>query len=125
MVVRIDQWSPVQETIEDPLGEPNSLGFRLIVSPGNGRLRHLPPARFDGGREWVTTGQAVAVIEQGSVAVEVRSPIDGRVAGILVRDGEPVATGQPLVWLDDAPLPESVRTGRGSKDSSPGRSSPA
>ena len=45
----------------------------------------------------------VAVIEQGSRSVEVRSPIDARVAGVLVRDGEPVLPGQPIVWLDEAP----------------------
>jgi hypothetical protein len=32
----------------------------------------------------------------------VKSPIEARVAGMLVRDGEPVQPGQPLVWLDDS-----------------------
>ena len=84
-------------------GESVGLGVRLLVSPGAGRLRHLPPVEFHDGAEWVTAGQAVAVVEQGRVTVEVRSPIDARVAGILVRDGEPVAQGQPLVWLEEAP----------------------
>jgi multidrug efflux pump subunit AcrA (membrane-fusion protein) len=43
------------------------------------------------------------VVEQGRESLEVRSPIDARVSGILVRDGEPVALGQPLVWLEEAP----------------------
>jgi biotin carboxyl carrier protein len=30
----------------------------------------------------------------------VKSPFDAIVAGILVRDGEPVQPGQPLVWLE-------------------------
>jgi len=47
----------------------------------------------------------VALIEQGSITVEVCSPVEGRVAGVLVREGEPVMAGQPLVWLDDAPRP--------------------
>ena len=75
-------------------------GFFLVVSPVAGRLRHLPPARFHDGQEWVSAGQAVAVVEQGTVSVEVKSPFDAKVAGVLVRDGEPVQPGQPLVWLE-------------------------
>jgi biotin carboxyl carrier protein len=41
-------------------------------------------------------------VEQGSAAIEVKSPIEAMVAGMLVRDGEPVQPGQPLVWLDEA-----------------------
>jgi biotin carboxyl carrier protein len=88
------------------LGETGSgFGFRLLVAPGPGRIRHLPPVRFHDGSEWVAAGQPVALIEQGSVTVEVCSPVEGRVAGVLVREGEPVMAGQPLVWLDDAPRP--------------------
>ena len=84
-------------------GESVGLAVRLLVSPGAGRLRHLPPVEFHDGAEWVSAGQCVALVEQGRGSVEVRSPIDARVAGILVRDGEPVAHGQPLVWLEEAP----------------------
>jgi biotin carboxyl carrier protein len=86
-----------------PTGESVGLGVRLLVSPGAGRLRHLPPVQFHEGDEWVSAGQAVALVEQGRESIEVRSPIDARIAGILVRDGEPVAQGQPLVWLEEAP----------------------
>ena len=93
----------------DSIGEAGGgFGFLLLVSPTSGRMRHLPPEGFEGGVEWVAAGQAVALVEQGSVSVEVRSPVDARVAGILVRDGEPVAPGQPLVWLDEAPRPSAV-----------------
>jgi biotin carboxyl carrier protein len=102
--------APTPETLHAALGEPGGFGFRLLVSPASGRMRHLPPTDFRDGDEWVTAGQAVAVIEQGSAEVQVVSPIEARVAGILVRDGEPVIQGQPLVWLDAAPLP----TGEGS-----------
>jgi biotin carboxyl carrier protein len=103
---------PVPETARDvheqheqrqATGESVGLGVRLLVSPGAGRLRHLPPVEFHDGAEWVAAGQAVAIVEQGRSSIEVRSPIDARVAGILVRDGEPVAHGQPLVWLEEAP----------------------
>jgi biotin carboxyl carrier protein len=93
-----------EETSPDTMGESVGLGgVRLIVSPAAGRMRHLPPATFHDGREWVSPGQTIALIEQGSDSVEVVSPIEAGVAGILVRDGEPVLKGQPLVWLDEAP----------------------
>jgi biotin carboxyl carrier protein len=84
------------------MGESGGFGFRLLVSPVAGRVRHLPPARFEDGEEWVSAGQPVAVVEQGSTAIQIISPVEARVAGILVRDGEPVAPGQPVVWLDDS-----------------------
>jgi biotin carboxyl carrier protein len=85
------------------MGEPGGFGFRLLVSPAAGRIRHLPPVKFHDGHEVVSAGQAVVLVEQGAVAVEVKSPIEARVAGMLVRDGEPVQPGQPLVWLDEVP----------------------
>jgi biotin carboxyl carrier protein len=85
----------------DSMGESAGVfGFFLVVSPVAGRMRHLPPVQFHDGQEWVSAGQPVAVIEQGTTTIEVRSPFDAIVAGILVRDGEPVQPGQPLVWLE-------------------------
>ena len=75
-------------------------GFETVTYMIAGRMRHLPPIHFREGQEWVAAGQAVAVIEQGTVSIEVKSPFDAVVAGILVRDGEPVQPGQPLVWLE-------------------------
>jgi biotin carboxyl carrier protein len=95
--------SALHEISPDSMGESGGLAFRLLISPAAGRMRHLQPIHFVDGVEWVEAGQTVAVIEQGSAEIEVRSPIDARVSGILVRDGEPVAPGQPLVWLDEAP----------------------
>jgi biotin carboxyl carrier protein len=94
---------PLSPEVSGSLGESVGLGVRLLVAPASGRLRHLPPSQVHGGEEWVSAGQPVALIEQGSASVEVQSPIDARVAGVLVRDGEPVMKGQPLVWLDEAP----------------------
>lgn len=85
----------------DSFGGAGGFAFRLVVAPAPGRLRHLPPSAFHEGHEWVDRGQVLALIEQGSTAVEVRSPVEGRLAGVLVRDGEPVLRGQPLVWLDE------------------------
>jgi biotin carboxyl carrier protein len=94
---------PGQDAQTHATGESVGLAVRLLVSPGGGRLRHLPPAQFRDGQEWISAGQAIAVVEQGGPTLEVRSPFDARIAGILVRDGEPVAQGQPLVWLEEAP----------------------
>jgi biotin carboxyl carrier protein len=91
------------EITTESMGESHGLGVRLLVSPASGRLKHLPPTQFSDGEEWVLAGQAVALVEQGSASVEVVSPIEARVAGVLVRDGEPVIKGQPLVWLDEGP----------------------
>jgi biotin carboxyl carrier protein len=90
------------------MGESGGYGFRLVVAPAAGRVRHLPPTRFHDGHEWVTAGQAVALVEQGSAGVEVCSPVDGRVAGILVRDGEPVLPGQPVVWVHEGLVPPAT-----------------
>jgi biotin carboxyl carrier protein len=92
-----------QEPAPEAMGERGAFGFRLLVSPISGRLRHLPPADFRVGHEWVSAGQAVAVVEQGANAVEVRSPIEARVGRMLASDGEPVVQGQPLVWLEQDP----------------------
>jgi len=90
-----------------PVGEWNGLiGVRMLVAPAAGRLKHLPPETFHEGHEWVTKGQVVAVIEQGSTKAEVRSPVEGRVSGFLARDGEPVAAGQPIAWLEVGTLRE-------------------
>jgi biotin carboxyl carrier protein len=86
---------------EASVGESLGLPVRLVVSPSGGRLRLLPPSRFHEGEEWVSAGQVIAIVEKGPVMHEVRAPSDARVAGVLVRDGEPVAPGQPLVWLDE------------------------
>jgi biotin carboxyl carrier protein len=98
------------------MGEWSSLaGLRMLVSPAAGRLRHLPPAQFHEGHEWVTKGQVVARVEQGSSSVEVKSPVEGRVSGFLVRDGEPVAPGQPIVWLEMASLREIAERRRAAR----------
>ena len=82
-------------------GESVGLPMRLVVSPASGRLRLLPAAQFQDGHEWVSAGQAVAEVSNGPEVHSVVAPHDARVAGVMVRDGEPVAQGQPLLWLDE------------------------
>jgi biotin carboxyl carrier protein len=83
------------------VGESIGLPMRLVISPSAGRLRLLPAADFHDGDEWVTAGQAIAEVSNGPVVHTVTAAHDARVAGVMVRDGEPVAQGQPLVWLDE------------------------
>lgn len=92
-----------QDVPAPSMGESMGLAVRLLVSPAAGRLRLLPATRFHEGEEWISRGQTVALVEQGSTLVEVNAPSEARVAGVLVRDGEPVARGQPLIWLDEVP----------------------
>ena len=86
---------------QSSVGESVGLPMRLVISPAAGRLRLLPASEFQDGDEWVTGGQAIAEVSNGPVVHTVTAPHDARVAGVMVRDGEPVAQGQPLVWLDE------------------------
>ena len=75
-------------------------GFRLVVAPSTGRLRLLPPERFDRGVEVVLAGQAVAHVEQGGVHTPVLAPVAGRVSAVLGLEGEPVTRGTPLMQIE-------------------------
>jgi biotin carboxyl carrier protein len=78
-----------------------SVWLRVVVAPGPGRVRLLPPVRFHDGHEWVRAGQAVARIEQGGTATPVVSPVDGRVTSVLAVEGEPVVAGQPIMAIEE------------------------
>lgn len=99
-------------------GAAEDLAFWLVTAPTQGRLRLMPAARFDGGEEWVSKGQVLAVVENGPSRHDVTSPLEARVAGVLVRDGEPVAQGQPIVWLD---IPSDRASGGGRQRRGTGR----
>jgi [acyl-carrier-protein] S-malonyltransferase len=76
-------------------GEHLFMTERMVVSPGAGIFVPDPE---------VAPGQRVAVgYRLGSVAgVEVRSPFDGTLMGVLAKDGERVMTHQPIAWLRTA-----------------------
>ena len=65
---------------------------RLIVSPGTGVFE--PSANITVG-ESVTTGQLIGQVGK----VEVRSPFNGALQGMLALAGERVTTSQPVAWL--------------------------
>jgi biotin carboxyl carrier protein len=75
--------------------------LRVVVAPGPGRVRLLPPVRFHDGHEWVDAGQPVARIEQGATALEITAPAAGRVTTVLALEGEPVVAGQPVMAIEE------------------------
>jgi biotin carboxyl carrier protein len=79
--------------------------LRVVVAPGAGRLRLLPPRRFVAGSEWVERGQPVARLVQGSHEVLVRAPVEGRVAAVLGLEGEPVTSGQAVMAIEPETRP--------------------
>lgn len=93
--------------IEAQHGEHTRLPITLLVAPRPGRLRILRPERFRRGREWVHAGQPVVRIERGAQADQVVSPIEGRLGGVLAREGEPVTAGQVVAWVETAAAEES------------------
>lgn len=86
---------------------PTSL--RVLVSPADGRLRYLPPARFASGRELVEAGQPVARITQGGRELIVTAPVSGVVSSVIGIEGEPVVRGQAVLAIDPegGTLPEA------------------
>lgn len=76
--------------------------LRVLVSPGAGRLRFLPPRRFEAGVELVEPGQPVFRLVRGKDEVIVRAPVGGRVSAVLGIEGEPVAAGHPVLAIEPA-----------------------
>lgn len=75
--------------------------LRVLVAPGAGRVRLLPPLRFVDGRELVERGQPVARLIQGGTEVDIVSPVSGRVSSVLALDGEPLIAGQPVMAIEE------------------------
>ena len=89
--------------------------LRVLVAPGTGRLRLLPPRAYRGGTEWVEPGQPVARLEIGTGEVVLTAPVGGRVAAVMGLDGEPVVAGQAVLAIE----PEGGAPGRGPRPRSP------
>jgi len=47
----------------------------------------------------VTEGQTVVILESMKMEMPVESPSDGKVTAILIKEGQPVEEGAPLVEL--------------------------
>ena len=50
--------------------------------------------------ERVAVGQELLIVETDKSTVEVPSPVAGRIAEILVKPGQEVATGAPIVTME-------------------------
>lgn len=69
----------------------------LVISPVAGRLRRTVADGVE-----VARGDVVATVEQAGVEVDVRSPLSGRVGGLLVDLLTSVTTGDGVLWLQRA-----------------------
>jgi biotin carboxyl carrier protein len=87
------------KTMERVMGH-RPVWLRVVVSPGSGRIRLLPPRRFEGGREMVESGQPVAMLVHGSDQVEILAPVSGRVSSVMALEGEPVVAGQAIMAIE-------------------------
>jgi biotin carboxyl carrier protein len=81
--------------------------LRVVVAPGPGRVRLLPPRRFADGRELVERGQPVARLVQGSREIDIVSPVGGRVSSVMALDGEPLVAGQAVMAIEPDADPTS------------------
>lgn len=68
---------------------------RLVVSPATGVFTATAGLSDTGS---ITRGQLVGTVGE----VEVRSPFEGSLQGVLAVDGERVTTSQPIAWLRTA-----------------------
>lgn len=71
----------------------------VIKSPMVGTLYRAPapdaPPFVEVGQE-IETGQVVCIIEAMKLMNEIKAEVTGRIAEVLVENGEPVEFGQPL-----------------------------
>lgn len=88
--------TPVQETVEKS-------NFHKIVSPMVGTFYHAPSPDSDPyvkvGSE-VTSDSIVCIVEAMKLFNEIEAEVEGKIAEILVKDGELVEYGQPLFLVE-------------------------
>ncbi len=88
----LEQLSGASEASPAQEGEHLYAAERLVVSPATGVFTPITNLRSGGTIE---RGQVVGAVGQ----VEVRSPFEGTLQGMLAVDGERVTTSQPIAWL--------------------------
>ena len=79
-------------------------GQRYITSPlvGTFYSRSSPTANsFVQVDQWIEEGKVVAIVEAMKVMNEVQSKVRGRVIEVLIRDGQPVEYGTPLLVIEE------------------------
>jgi hypothetical protein len=81
-------------------GDAGALPYRVLVSPATGTV--LLPDEDERPRpgEFLLPGDAVAVVRpRRGAGLAVCSPFRGWTVGYVVRNGQPVETGDPIAWL--------------------------
>lgn len=97
-------FSAVRETVGAPAAvAPAEPPGHLVRAPLAGTFFATPkpgdPAFVQVGQQ-IREGDLVGLVEAMKVFNEVLSDVDGRVARVLVRSGDGVAAGQPLLRVD-------------------------
>lgn len=77
----------------------DELPDRFVTAPCFGSFRAAPPQAVTSEGELVRAGAAIGHLEAGGGSVAVHAPCDAWVMDVLVRDGERVRPGRPLVHL--------------------------
>jgi biotin carboxyl carrier protein len=72
---------------------------RLVVAGGHGRLALSAPRMFTAEGEVVRAGQSLGRVDDGTRTHDVCAPCDAWVVEYLVRDGQRVEPGSPVVHL--------------------------
>ena len=86
--------------VVDETRDDTPVSLRVLVSPGSGRLRFLPPVRFEAGVELVEPGQPVFRLVRGKDEIIVRAPVGGKVSAVLGLEGEPVSAGHAVLAIE-------------------------
>ncbi|ACN99626.1 acetyl-CoA carboxylase biotin carboxyl carrier protein [Sulfurihydrogenibium azorense] len=92
------------KTSSEPLvKEESNKKYHVIKSPLVGTFYRAPspgaPPFVEEG-DMVSKGQVLCIIEALKVMNEIESDVDGRVAKILVENGQPVEYGQELFYIE-------------------------
>ncbi len=108
-VATASQPAPTQEAapreqLPSPAPAPESITTAMpVVSPVVGIFHNggmLDPREFVREGDRVREGQLLAAVEAMKVPNELRAPVSGVVARLLVEDGAPVEYGQPLFLIE-------------------------
>ncbi|MGH6770350.1 MAG: acetyl-CoA carboxylase biotin carboxyl carrier protein [Xanthobacteraceae bacterium] len=90
--------APVETRIADPSKHPGVVPSPMV---GTAYLAPEPGARpYIEVGSIVRTGQTLLIVEAMKTMNQIPSPLSGRVAQILVEDGQPVEFGEPLVIIE-------------------------
>ncbi len=93
--------APVEQTA--PVSAPQVLSGKIVKSPIVGTFYAAPApdkAPYVSVGKNVTKGDVLFIIESMKLMNEVTSEYDGRIAEILVKDGEAVEFDQPIMRIE-------------------------